>query len=530
MSAAVRAHVLRYGVAVWSVAAVTLVRLLLQPDLGSRARFLSYVLAVMFSGWYGGLGPGLLATALSALLGPVLFPEAPERALSFTDRYAVTELVFFCVIGAVVSILNQMLRSEVVERRHAEQASRAQARALLDVIERLAQERDLERFEGLVLVAIVNQLHAASGELWCYHEACDAFEIALEFRDGKVAAGKDSRNPLAGRKVTSRDVPGWEVFNDRGLRGECVQVPDLAKDALLPEDSRLDLLERGIRSLLVVPVLLQDRLAGFYVLQNSQPMAHGPGEIRIAQALAHQATLAMKLTRLAEQARQGAVLEERNRMAREIHDTLAQGFTGVLMQLEAAKLRLPGEPQRGEAHIETAREIARQGLAEARRSAHALRPLALERQDLAGALASMARQLSVEQQTDVHFQTQGPSLPLPADVADHLLRIAQEAVNNALRHARATRIDIELAFSDRALRLYVQDDGHGIPGTEGVAIAPQLRQQNGIGLAGMRERAALIGAQISVTSEAGRGTRVEVTRALAPERSETDARVSSPLA
>jgi signal transduction histidine kinase len=137
-------------------------------------------------------------------------------------------------------------------------------------------------------------------------------------------------------------------------------------------------------------------------------------------------------------------------MAREIHDTLARAFTGVILQLQAVDRLLGVQPERGRAHLQRALELAEGGLAEARRSAHALRPLALDRQDLGEALAAMADHLSIEQQTRVGFRLAGQPRPLPADVANHLLRIGQEAVTNALRHAQASQVDVELSFEAAA--------------------------------------------------------------------------------
>src|SRR5439155_11854061 len=106
----------------------------------------------------------------------------------------------------------------------------------------------------------------------------------------------------------------------------------------------------------------QGRPVGFYTVRNFQRRVYGASDIELAQALAHQATLAIQTARLAEQARQTAILGERNRMARDIHDSLAQAFTGILVQLTAAERLTPEQPERGQAHFETARALARQGL------------------------------------------------------------------------------------------------------------------------------------------------------------------------
>ena len=175
-------------------------------------------------------------------------------------------------------------------------------------------------------------------------------------------------------------------------------------------------------------------------------------------------------------------------MAREIHDTLAQAFTGIVLQLGAAERLLTEEPGRGQEHLQNARDLAREGLAEARRSVQALRPQALEKEDLAGALAKMTEQLNAGQATRIEFRLHGVPRPLPPDVADHLLRIGQEALTNALRHAQAS----------------VEDDGRGF-------AMETPRQTEGSGLTGLRERAGIIGAELTVASRPGSGTRVELS-------------------
>jgi signal transduction histidine kinase len=501
-----RSPMLRYAVAVLSVALVTLIRLLLHSILGEFARFLPFVLAVMFTAWYGGLRPGLLATALSAITASYLFLEPMGRPLSLTLPRDAVQLALFCVIGVVISFLNNALKSEVAERRHAEQASMAQTQALVDVIERLAQEHDLERLQGLVLAAIVSQLNAAGGALWSHNEDTDVSQIVLDCRGrgDRVETAAAAGHPLAGQEVSNRDTPGWQELKASYLRGECLQVPDLPSDTRLPERIRASLLQMGVQSLLIVPMLLQGRLVGFYSARNCRHTRYDRGEIQLAQALAHQATLAIHMARLAEQARQSAILEERNRMAREIHDTLAQAFTGILLQLGAAERLLGDAPEHGQAHLQSARDLAREGLGEARRSVQALRPHALEKADLASALERMTEQLNADQATRIEFRLSGAPRPLPPDVADHLLRIGQEALTNALRHAHASAVAVALTFAEKELRLRVEDDGRGF-GIE----AP--RGKEGFGLTGMRERAGLIGADLTVASQSGSGTRMELT-------------------
>jgi signal transduction histidine kinase len=204
-----------------------------------------------------------------------------------------------------------------------------------------------------------------------------------------------------------------------------------------------------------------------------------------------------------EQAQQTAVLDERNRMAREIHDTMAQAFTGILMQLGNAERLLTSDVVGSQTHLQSIRDLAREGLSEARRSVKALRPQTLESMDLAGALAQMVQIMNSGQPPQLEFHLYGVTVDLPADVADHLLRIGQEALTNAMRYAEANTIQMELAFADAETRLSVEDDGRGFE-------ANSPRQREGFGLRGMRERVGILGADLTVTSVLGRGTRIEV--------------------
>jgi signal transduction histidine kinase len=208
--------------------------------------------------------------------------------------------------------------------------------------------------------------------------------------------------------------------------------------------------------------------------------------------------------RKAEQARETAILEERNRMAGEIHDGLGQAFTGSSSSLQAAERLLAEDREKGKRLLQNALDLAHEGMAEARRSAHALRPQVLEEGDLAGALERMTRQLSADQATRIAFRLNGTPRPLPPEVAEQLLRIGQEALTNALHHGQASAISVDLTFAHVELRLCVEDDGRGFAVDSPLSTA-------GFGLTGMQERASIIGAELDVTSEPGRGTRVHLT-------------------
>ncbi|MBD3885820.1 PAS domain-containing protein [Phormidium tenue FACHB-886] len=199
-----------------------------------------------------------------------------------------------------------------------------------------------------------------------------------------------------------------------------------------------------------------------------------------------------------------SILEERNRMAREIHDTLAQSFTGILLQVGAATQVLVDEPEAIQIYLEMIDELARTGLAEARRSVAALRPQLLEEGNLESALHRLVTQMRSTIDTVLIYETQGTAYPLPADVENNLLRIGQEALTNAIKYAYAGEIRVELVYSQTQCILRVKDDGRGF----GVGSAPL---SNGFGLLGMSERAERINAQLAIQSQPGQGTEITVT-------------------
>jgi signal transduction histidine kinase len=207
---------------------------------------------------------------------------------------------------------------------------------------------------------------------------------------------------------------------------------------------------------------------------------------------------------LAEKARTAAVLDERNRIAREIHDTLAQGFTGIMMQLKAAEEILGDAPLNARQHVATAKELARTSLTEARRSVNALRPAALEHRSLAFALAESITRATRDTGVTFNLEVSGDEHKLDEHVENNLLRIAQEAFSNLMKHSRAKTVRIELNFGHENVQLVVTDDGVGFNPAE-------QRDGSHFGLQVMQERAKDIGGDFQATSSPGSGTKITVT-------------------
>jgi signal transduction histidine kinase/GAF domain-containing protein len=205
-------------------------------------------------------------------------------------------------------------------------------------------------------------------------------------------------------------------------------------------------------------------------------------------------------------AEQASILEERNRMAREIHDTLAQAFTGVLLHVGSVTQMLTdnsGSAQIYLERLEKIEELARTGLAEARRSVVALRPQLLEESTLQNALHRLIGQMQSTTKTTLIYESKGVVYALPIEIENHLLRIVQEALTNAIKYANANNILVELVYNDAQCLLRIKDDGQGF----GVGSVSSL---GGFGLLGMSERAEQIGAQLAIQSEPGRGTEIVV--------------------
>jgi signal transduction histidine kinase len=206
-----------------------------------------------------------------------------------------------------------------------------------------------------------------------------------------------------------------------------------------------------------------------------------------------------------KRAEAASILEERNRMAREIHDTLAQSFTGIIIHARSAERKITVDPEKAQAYLAQVQNLARTGLAEARRSVEALRrPYLLENNDLLSAFKHLTTQLESSTGTIIVCEAIGIPYGLPSEVENNLLRIGQEALTNALKYAKATEIRVELIYQSTQCTLRINDDGQGF-------TIDRSSSHNGFGLLGMAERAERIGAQLQIQSTPGQGTEIVVS-------------------
>ncbi|GIF50882.1 signal transduction histidine kinase [Asanoa ferruginea] len=224
---------------------------------------------------------------------------------------------------------------------------------------------------------------------------------------------------------------------------------------------------------------------------------------RLETTLAENASLH---ERLLGQAREAGIHEERQRMAREIHDTLAQGLTGIVTQLQAAE-QAATEPDRWRRHLGAATDLARESLQEARRSVHALRPEPLRGARLGDAVAGVAQRWSARHGIPVEVTTTGTERPMAAEAELALLRTAQEALANVAAHAGATRVGVTLSYLDGEVALDVRDDGRGFD----PAKPPVSKTGGGFGLLAMRQRIEQVAGTLQVESEPSAGTAISAS-------------------
>ena len=382
--------------------------------------------------------------------------------------------------------------------RASEQVARGQVEALTYSLDVLATAPAPDKFLGQMLSTIGRLLGAQSVILWLLDQSNDSL-VLRAWAEGANFAKADPEHPFIKNPSSWKEDPGLrELF----FSGAPVACEDIDRDPDISKELREYLKSGGTKKFLRIPTLVGGQVKGFIGVRHGDRPPYRSEEIELAQALAHQAMLAIQLNESAEQSRKAAILEERNRMARDIHDTLAQGFTGVIVQLEAAEDAIAC-CRRNEAneHLQRAGELARRSLSEARRSVHALRPQALQGGNFWEALKGIIKNTTVGTALHTTFNLRGKMRHLPLAWQENLLHIGQEALTNALKYAHPRNFETRLTFNTKELRLELRDDGDGFRVKD---------RHDGFGLAGMRERVEQMGGTLKISSARSKGTDVLV--------------------
>jgi PAS domain S-box-containing protein len=393
---------------------------------------------------------------------------------------------------------------DITKRKQSEEALRASAQVARGQVEALTFSLDVlatapepEKFIDKMLSTICRLLNAQSAILWLLDETNESLILRAWVEGANFEA--DPEHPFIKDPLSWKKDPGLKQMFFAGVPIAC---QDVEHDPHISSDVREYFLSHGTRKFLRIPILVGGHVRGFIAIRHKSRPPYRPGEVELAQALAHQVMLAIQLTELGGQSRQAAVLAERNRMARDIHDTLAQGFTAIVVQLQAAEdASARGLKKDAQKHLQNVRDLARQSLVEARRSVHALRPQALEDTSFWEALKGMIKQSVAGTELHTKFQMRGLLRELPPLWQQNLLHIGQEALTNTLKYAHAGRFEARLNFNKKELRLELEDDGEGFTMTD---------RHDGFGLIGMRERVEQVGGRLTVRSARNQGTKIVV--------------------
>jgi len=395
--------------------------------------------------------------------------------------------------------LKARLFRETDERRRAQCMAKIQSHAVQLTLDLLVREPDPESFFRVLMKALLDQTESQTCGVWLLDEEGTQCNLWMSYIG-------DQFYPKEGNDWGELTLPRQDMAAHllAFATGWTETVEYSGDDSRLPESVRNLDRSIGLQSVAIVPLMLPTRNLGWIALSTGDaPVEYAPWRRATLEAIARQVTLALHQSRLTEQslaeARHQAVLEERNRIARDIHDTLAQGFAAILMQLQSVQRAAGSLPPNIARSIDTAVDLARTHMIEARRSVGALRPQDIEEGDV-GAVLERTTELA-RRTTDVPIELTIDELPaLGALVEREIIGIAQEALTNAVRHARARTIKVH-ATSSRSVgfRLSVADDGRGIA---------KERFGAGFGLTSMQERADRIGGSLTIVTAPRAGTEV----------------------
>ena len=411
---------------------------------------------------------------------------------------AIDESVQRVIDSGDAAELRSALASEAKQRRRAECLANIQTEITKYTLDLLVRVPDLDAFFRALLKTLAEEGESHAAGVWLIDEdkqCCDFWMAHLfgeVFNDTNLGPTYFPRLAMAQFLFDHKE--GWEQTIE--YRSDDPRLPQLVREFNC---------ENGLYSTLIAPLILGGKNLGWINLcVAEEPEGGSWWRIALVEAIARHAALALHKSRIYEQKRleerRKAILEERNRLARDIHDNLAQGFGAILMQLQAAQREGTLPPQAAR-NIDIAVDLARTHMVEARRSVGALRPNVSDGENLAKLIKRLAElgQKTGSIPIDVHVD----ELPRFGDgVEREVIGIAQEAITNAVRHSRAQRITIRAStVSSIGLRLSVADDGRGIP---------RERSSSGFGMTSMQERADRIGASLTIVTAPRSGTEVVI--------------------
>jgi two-component system NarL family sensor kinase len=456
----------------------------------------------------------------------IILPDGTTKFLRSAGRSFVNQEGEPEFIGTVIDITElkrvEEIKAALVHERELFTQQRATElakanEALRGCLDALASVPELDEFLGQVMTAITRQLGAVSSTLRARNFVQNTLSLELVFQDGRIMTPNEAKYPERWRSVSLEQFDPDFLCHSAFRRTKNEQrvatflnppaavIRVLDPHSPMPDDQRSYLRELGVRTVLIIPLISRGQPNGRLTFRFAEERDFHPDELEIARALATQASLAIELTRLAKTARQSAVLEERNRMAGEIHDSLAQSFAGISMQLAVVEEEMAANEGGLLSNVRRANEMAKFGLTQARRSILSLRSSAIEESGLTVTLQRLVERSNVAGRLRCDFRSDNiPEESLPPRIQHELLRFAQEAISNALRHATPTVVSVTLRWEPPNLILQVKDNGSGI------SRASQEKRE-GFGLRNMRTRASQIDGKLDIQTVAGHGTSIVLT-------------------
>lgn len=400
-------------------------------------------------------------------------------------------------IGALATAFNSMtaqLRDLIanLEERVRERTNALRQRALeLETSALVSREVTSILDMDQLLPQVVELIRTAFGH---YHVHIFLVEEETNYLVLRASSGFPSahmhRLSIGDRSLNSRAVQ----------RNEAVMVNDVMHDPDFRGDEQL----AEVRSELVVPLRIGDRIIGTLDVQGAEVDTFSPEDVLVIQSLGDQTAIAIENARHYRQARQAATMAERQRLARELHDSLIQSLYSLTLLTEGGRrLAASGRLESATGYFTDLWEIARQSLKEMRLLIYELRPIALESAGLVGAIQQRLDAVEGRAGVEARLLLDG-ELEFPPLVEEALYRIAQEALNNALKHAAATMLTVRLETRGGQISLQIQDNGRGFD-------LEEANQSGGLGLSSMRERAEQMGGELTIQTNPENGTVVQVT-------------------
>jgi nitrate/nitrite-specific signal transduction histidine kinase len=389
------------------------------------------------------------------------------------------------------------LEQQVNERTDEINQRRKELEALYQADENLYRHLNLEQVLLALIDTAMQLLNADKGTVLCWDDMKENLVIR------------------AARNFQPQTITNTRIPRGKGKAGKVAQsgvtamVEDSAQDASVTQSI---VQAENIRAFIQVPIKVQNEVFGVFSADYTSPRSFQEDEIRLLQALAQRAGIAIQNARLYEQSHQLAVLEERSRLARDLHDAVTQTLFSASLVAEALPNTWEKNPQEGRVLLQELRSLSRGALAEMRTLLLELRPAALLETRLDDLLRQLGEAASGREGIPFAVQIEGEAelrqAALPPDVHIALYRITQEALNNVIKHARAHRATVRLCYSPASqaepvrVMLSIRDDGRGFD--------PAQLPHNRLGLGIMQERVQAIGGMLTIDSQPGHGTQVTV--------------------